>query len=675
MARLRSGGACFRGSQLVPALLLVLAVVDPASGEELPQDRVLFLASADRYSVVQGERFSIDVFLDETVPEDVEVHLPELPPGLEIDDMPVLVTRSDTTVEARIEGVARRPGRFIVNPIRIDTTSGPWFIPRLLVEVAPARGAPVPFGARWRLLREPVFQGQSVPVVLEITGIDSFTYPDSISVRTPPTGLFEEVSGIGSVLSDLVAGVELFQIPVAVFLFTPTSAGDVLIPSAEVEALGISATAPQLNLDVLPLPSMIQRTGSVGRFSMDASMSTLLLEPGESAELRVRVDGAGNFPVLDLPEISLDGLRILDQTESGEFSPDSETFLGYRGYRVQTIRLEPDGESSTGTVVVEGFSYIDPVTARVISMAPRVFEVEIPGEAGVTDAGRETPDFPLLSLDELRLLRWHRIADVRWPLFFFLAGPAIFAIVRLLSVQRRGGVVNIAILAGIVLFPAATIIPELNSFRLARAGELAGNGEYAVAGVLYDLELQEHGSHAGLHFNRGILAIRSENTFAAVYHLRRAARLAPEESTFRRAYTAYLEYAQPPDQIGLPVAVRPDIPILVLLVLWSAIWFVLLARSAVLRSIVLVSLVMATIIAGATLVWSLHVASQYEGIVRHEVTVRRIPDSSAEPWVQLNPVTTLNIELSYDDFFLVRTSSGVTGWVPQRDILELGAFR
>ncbi len=681
MLRYRVRVTCLRVFVLVLSalVLLVPATIVLAEDEnewDIPEDRVLFLSGPTLYEVVRGERFVIQLFLDRTEPEDVVLTLPTLPEGIDISEVPVLISRTDGVVEARIEGVARQAGRFVIDSIMVETTTGPWFVPRILVEAAPSPGAVVPFRARWRALRVPVYQGQSIPVVLEITGIDSFTYPDGISVRTPPTGLFEEVSGIGSVFSDFVAGIELFEIPVAVFLFTPTTTGSVEIPSAEVEALGVSATAPALSLDVQPLPDAASDLGAIGSFTYSVEIDRDTLAPGETAEVRIQVIGEGNIPVLDLPSLSAEGLLLVDQSESDDVQPDTETLLGYRGTRSRAIRLEAEEGSSRGTVRIEGFSYYDPSEDRVITTPPRVFELDIPLEGTVADPGREVPDLPLLSVDDLRQLRWYRLAELQWPFFLFLLGPAIFAVARLLSVRRkaprsRAGLV--AIVLSLIVLPSATFLPGLNVHRLGRAVDLVESGEYAVAGVLYDLELQDHPNHAGLHYNRGVLAVRSDNPYAAIFHLRRAVRLAPEQRKFREASLLAREYFQLPDQLGIPFGVRPDIFILLLLALWSAFWLVLLARSALPRSISLVSMIMAAVIVGSGLAWSIHVAVRPEGIVREEVTVRRIPDNSAEPWVQLDPVTTVQIELSYEQFHLVRTGTGVTGWVPQNTVRRLGS--
>lgn len=666
------------GACLFPALLSFFIHTGVAEAQEIPEDRLLLLSGSARYEVVRGREFTVQVFLDGTVPEDVTMELPELPDSISIETVPLLISRADNVVEAQIEIVAEEAGRFAIDPILFKTTTGPWYVPRLLVEAAPSPGDPVPFGARWRPLRSPIYAGQSVPVVLEITGIDSFTYPGSISVRAPQSGLFEEVTGIGSVVSETVAGVELFEIPVAVFLLTTTAPGRVTIPSAQVDALGIRSTAAAFDIDVRNLPAVVGDTGAVGQFSIDIDFDHTTVVSGQSVELLIRIDGAGNLPVLNFPDVSVDGLLLVDQSEASELTPDTDTLLGYRGRRDQVIRLEPEEGRERATITVESFVYYNPEFQRVVTTSSREYQLEIATEAGAAEPDRVVPEIALLSIEELQQLRWFRLLELEWPLFSFLLGPALFAVIRLSSVRRkgrRGTQTAVGIIASVLLFTSSGIFPVLNVDRLSRAEQLVANGRHDVAGVLYELELQDHPSHAGLHYNRGVLALRSENAFAAVFHLRRAARLVPEHAGFREALQSATDYFDAPDQINVPYSIRPDLFFLLLFVAWTAVWAVLLAKPALPRSITLATLLMVMVLVAGGSLWSIQVASREEGIVRREVTVRRIPDNSADPWVRLDPVTTVQIELSYEEFYLVQTGSGVTGWVPRDDIRSFGASR
>jgi hypothetical protein len=679
MRTTRKRSYTFRPALLPGILLVLLFATDPVGAQvdetEIPHDRILSLPGPNRFAVTVGEQFSVPVILEQTAPQEVSMTLPPLPPGIAVDEVPILLSGPEEVVEARIMVEARRAGRFVIEPIRIQTATGAWYVPRLLVEVAPSRDAAVPFGVRWRLLQEPVYQGQSTPVVLEITGIDSFTYPDSISIRSPQTGFFEETSGIGSVSSRIVAGVELFEIPVAVFLFTPTSAGDVVLPAAEVTAQGMSITSNALTVSILTLPESVRTGGAVGEFDFRASVDRNTVVPGETIELEMVLEGTGNIQVLDFPDVVATGLREVDQDEAETVGPDTETLLGYRGARTRRIRFEPDSDSRAGSIRVERFSFLDPRDDFVTTLDPHTWQIEILVDASEIEPERTMPDLALLTVTELMSLRWYRILDQRRSLLLFMIAPVLFGLGRLLSVRKKPRIPRagaVSLVAALILFVSWSIVPSLDLERLFRAEELIEEGNHAVAGVLYDLELQEHDNHAGLHYNRGVLAVRTGNTLAAVYHLRRAARLVPENAYVRSALVQALDYLETPDQIDLPVAVRPDFFFIAFLLLWTGFWLLLLLKPTLPRTITLISILMVGVLFSAGFIWAYRVENRPEGMVQRDVTVRRIPDLTAEPWLELLPATVVHIELSYDEFYLVRTSSGVTGWVSRRDVRGLG---
>lgn len=667
---------------LARVLLVLLVGVSPVWAEigdsEIPEDRILSLIGPNRFTVTVGEQFSVPVILEQTAPQEVTVELPPLPSGIAVDDVPTLLSGPEEVVEARILIEALQPGRFVIEHIPVRTATGRWYVPRLLVEVAPSWGTTVPFGVRWRPLQERVYQGQTIPVVLEITGIDSFTYPDAISIRSPQTGFFEETSGIGSVVSRKVAGVELFEIPVAVFLFTPTSSGNVVLPAAEVTALGMTVSSSALTLPIRPVPEVVRAGGAIGEFDLRVSLNRTTVMPGETVELEMVLEGSGNIPVLDFPEVTATGLREVDQDEVEALGPDMETLLGYRGTRTRRIRFEPDDDARSGSIQVERFSFLDPRDDFVTSVDQHTWQIEIPVDASDLQQERTPPELKLLTLAELASLRWYRILDRRQLLMLFAVAPLLFGLVRLISVRKkpkfsRGSAVSL--LFALMLLGSWTLVPPLNVERIRRAEELVEEGRPAVAGVLYDLELQEHPNHAGLHYNRGVLAVRTENSLAAIYHLRRAARLSPEHAGFRSALLLARDYLDVPDQIELPVAVRPDLLIIAMFLLWMGFWSLLLLKPTLPRTITLISLLMVGILLFTGFVWAYRVESRPEGMVQRDVTVRRIPDLTAEPWVELQPAAVVHIELSYDAFYLVRAGSGVTGWVPKADVRRLGSER
>ena len=215
-----------------------------------------------------------------------------------------------------------------------------------------------------------------------------------------------------------------------------------------------------------------------------------------------------------------------------------------------------------------------------------------------------------------------------------------------------------------------TLFPVVDRERIEDAMSSVEEGRPAVAGLLFDVEIDRHEWHAGLHFNRGILGLRANQPVVATYHLRRAVRLAPDNTLFREAMERSSRYFGLSDQVPIPRYPRLDYFILALLSLWTAFWIVLSARRRLRNTLGLVVVVMGMAGAGVGAAWAWSLDRQIEGVVREPIHVRRIPDETAVPWIALTEAQAVRIELLYDDFFLVRTGAGITGWVPQEAVLS-----
>jgi hypothetical protein len=279
------------------------------------------------------------------------------------------------------------------------------------------------------------------------------------------------------------------------------------------------------------------------------------------------------------------------------------------------------------------------------------------------------PELTLIPVAELARRAWVPLREV--PLFFavFAIGPALFAGSRLLFV-RTSSVALLSLLSMLAL--SAGLFPAVSTERLARAHEIDQEGRPAVAGVLYALELQRHGWHAGLHYNRGVLAVRARDPVDAIYHLRRAVRLAPARDDFRSALRDAEAFFELENQPRIPSPMGPDPAMIGLAVTWTLGWGFGGARRSAFRTGAVVSLAVATILFAGAWAWAASRASVSEGVVSSEVTVRRIPDRRAQAWVRLTPASVVRVELSYSEFYLVRTPSGVGGWVPQNALLIQG---
>lgn len=612
----------------------------------------------DRRRVERGETVTIAFSFPRNDPADVTLYLPELPEGLERREGAVVVTRGLRAMEVRVPLVAAVAGRWVLDPIRVEAPSTIAETHPVLIEVETPGTGVVPFRARWTA-PDRFRQGQSVPVVLEITGIDAYAFPEAVSIRAPESGLFEEVGGLGSVSSREIGGVTLYRIPVAGFIFTPSAPGTVTIPAAGIRAAGMEVRALPRSVTVEPLPERVQDTGAVGSFDIAADLEPKVIPAGGTATVTIEIAGSGNLPVLEFPSIDLEGFVEIDRSRISEVEPDRDGVTGYTGMRRLQIRVEALDGPEEGSVTVAQFPVWN-AREEVVELLPsmRLTADLVPSDAEAP-VERTPPEAALIDVDDLARLHWVPISEARWLFFVFLLGPLVFAVVKLVSV--RGAAVVVVTLP---LLLGATIVPRIDGERLARAAAIAAEGRPAVAAVMYELELQEHDWHPGLHFNRGVLAMRSGDAVQAVFHLRSAVRLAPERGDFRSVLAATQQYFETVEQPAIPWYPHPDYFAVAVFGIWTLLWLVLSARGRTRRAVGLVVLVVLGTVVSAGWLWAGVQADVTEAVIVEDVTVRRIPDGTAQPWLQAAAATAVTVELSYEDFYLVRTAAGVTGWVP-----------
>ena len=655
---------------LVLSTVIATACVALLSAQSVPSDEVELLSP--RYTTVEaGEQFLVRFLVPWSDPRTVEVGVQTLPSGIERGaDGPLLVSRGRQTLEVELPLVAREAGRYIVEPLWIRTPTMSYQTPDLLVDAVDPRGGAVPFRALWSVLRTPIYQGQSVPVVIKIAGIDTFAFPSLRSFRAPENGLFEEIGGVGTVDARQIAGVNVYEIPVASFLFTPTEAGEVILPSASVAAVDQTAEVPPMSIRVLPVPSVIESSGAVGRYRLTVLPVTPRIGTSGSGEVVMRMEGVGNLPLAQFPEVTLEGATQIGRSERSEVNPDRSGLSGYEGWREQTIRFEPLPEVNSATITIAPFRSFDPYRRTVDETPAQTISVTVVTHGGEEGDQTVALAFPLFPIDKLSSLRWVPLARVPWFGTLFLVGPLAYLIVRLVKRKR---------FLLVLLVPAVAL--ALSVPRLAYdALEIAARpSDQAIAPsearellVRYETALESDWWHAGLHYNAGVLASYAGDRVRAVSHLRRALRIVPELTVAREALTTVEARFGVTEGPVIPRGPRPIWPAGAVLAAWTAAWFLALQRDRFWRGFALAPLIVVIVVGGGWWWWSATQTRVTDAVVVERSTVRRIPDESAQPWITVDQATAVEVELSYEGFLLVRTATGVTGWVAQEALLIQG---
>jgi len=149
-----------------------------------------------------------------------------------------------------------------------------------------------------------------------------------------------------------------------------------------------------LAIEVLPLPAEGQppgfRPNNVGQLSIAAEVDRKQLRQGEAVRLTIRIAGAGNIALIELPELpELDGLRSYEPKPQ---TPKFQTGKGkLEGSRVYTMLVVADQAGELTIPAIE-LPYFDPSTAtyQIARTKPITLEVEANPDAvaAPADAGQ-----------------------------------------------------------------------------------------------------------------------------------------------------------------------------------------------------------------------------------------------------------------------------------------------
>ncbi len=162
-----------------------------------------------------------------------------------------------------------------------------------------------------------------------------------------------------------------------------------------------------INVKELPTNAPIGYTGSVGKFSFDASLDKSETKANEPVSLKIKINGTGNLKLIEAPEIN--------------FPPDLETYdpkivdnsrpsiNGVNGSKTIEYLLIPRHEGSY-TLDPITFSYFDLEKKQYVSHTAGPFNLKVGKGSGSTAAfssGMSKSDFQMIGKD----IRYIKIAE------------------------------------------------------------------------------------------------------------------------------------------------------------------------------------------------------------------------------------------------------------------------
>jgi BatD DUF11 like domain len=332
--------------------------------------------------------------------------------------------------------VPKRAGQFTIGPISLEYKGKTYATkPRKMMVTGAAQGYSPPQAARQRQAQRPQPQSQAAPAgavkqggskaVFVTTSVDrrsvyvnepvilTFRWYSRIQTLSQPQYNAPDTSGFWA--EDLppqreymthIEGKEYKVVEIRQVLF-PTTSGKLTIGPAELTVQvqdfkrqvrdplsdtffrnffstgqRVALQSKPIAVQVLPIPSVKRPgdfTGTVGKWSLSASLDRTEAKVGEAVTLEVRLFGQGNVKSVGKPQLPpLTGFKVYETVSSSEVQKKADTIQGVKIYRT-LLRPEVTGTLSIPPIA---YSYFDPrkkkfEQVKVPSLHLKVF----PGEA------------------------------------------------------------------------------------------------------------------------------------------------------------------------------------------------------------------------------------------------------------------------------------------------------
>jgi len=550
---------------------------------------------------------------------------------------------------------------------------------------------PYPVFLKWRILPEEFWQGQAVPLVLEVRNLVSLSLADATVLEEAPVGLLEDAHNLGSVKSRQSGEAVLYDVPMASWIWTVNGRGSFNFPAVRISVAGLSRRIEARTVNVLPLPAEALDGSAVGRFTLDVSWDEGPYGVGDIVSVKVRAGGVGNFNVLKLPVPELESAVLVGQNSDSSYVP---TLMGYEGWREEHFDFHIDGVGDL-ELTVPAWVWFD--TEVGLQEWPGLRASLIASDA---DAVRHGSNADLLL--GARLFRYKR-ASFHWRNGFwaFLYLPGFLALAILLFLGRMGkldarfqifnqGLTAVStlpmlfVLLPLAFFPPTFARTSISQIEMAtRAAESARWGDWETAAGLYaklgedveeDYDVKEGlAEHPGLLHDVSIVYMELGKPDMAMASIRRALFLRPGARRFNKTLDVLENRLGLSNQIPPTLTFPPFLVFIPLLLSVNALSFslvVLMFRRGVreLNFLVLSAFFLLSSLAVVGVcdhLWNRHTA----GVREDSKRLGKIPGPLATDWIQLPAGEMLSIVAFENDDCLVRTAYGLEGWLPRSSLI------
>jgi hypothetical protein len=629
--------------------------------------------SLDNDRFVVGQKFNVDLLVNTDQALKVQLVQPAYPAGLKLTTGPF--TRATTWTNASGQTVT---GTRITLSFRVVASGivslGPFTLtwngqsvvvparPLYLLEPDEAKNR-FPLEVRWKVRQGPYYQGQDIPIILQVQNLETLVPPTNVDVPAPANALWEKSVGLGEIEITAVGDDRILSLPWGVWMLIPTQSGTVTLPAVTVNVSGLIRQTAPLVLNILPLPSEVDQTRALGDFTYKVSVQRDGLGPGQFALVQ-EVRGQGNFPYLVFPNVAFPGLTLVSQQETSGYHP---TMAGYEGSLVQT-RVFSAEKPGKILVTLPGFVSFQPDLNKTWTWDPKVVQVSAstPGAMTLPASLPLTP----LDVDQVQAARPVKFWTQPWVWLIFLPGPLLLLASFLTKKGRKGGL--------LVLFPLVLILlgagdPEV--FQQQQALKQWNSQDFVKAHDTWQALAEAHPGEPGYWFNLGLATEKLKRSAEAVQAFENALASGFQGPQALQALRTLEKKQQLSDQF--PVWQGPDLAWILLGVAlaWNGLfvfWFLnrWTGRASWIIGIGLSLLLL--VVAGGTLAVAVSDYGRVNAVVGPtDAPLRRVPGALAEDWLTLRHGTTVAYQGFSGNYALVVSGYGLEGWVQLNYLLPV----
>lgn len=621
--------------------------------------------------VGRGDRFSIDFFIDYEDMGTISVEPPALPDGISLYkgpykrpywlQLPDGSTRKKTIITYTYS--TNKVGRFEVRPFLFTLGDNHLKTEPDIIRVGlyKNRELYMPYNVNWAFESGFHYEGQAIPIILEVKDLEEVMLFNDIIVAPPNKGIMESVNNIGQVDIQRIGAYSLYNIPVRGFVFTPTSSGKMKIPTGTVAARGIGSSSKATFIEVLKIPSGISSSGAIGDFKTSVWLKNTNLNENENIELHIKVEGTGNLNYFQLQSPSGEGLTLVNTIDISDY------FAGYGGYSgsretVYTFISDSSGEKN---IIIPAFPYLDPKTNIVNEGSSRTLSLSL---TAISDNFLDTTNkvsFPFMPrrVDSGGFSSSGRYKDPSSYLWL-LPGPLVFLIFFLTG--RKKTILGISI----VFLAAAGQINSNTSVDLAISQYEAGEYEQAIE---YFLEAgNDISDNSYLNYNLALAYYQVGDFGRSIYHARDAFYNDPFNSDYRNL----VKYVELKGGIKYPVELTfnlyPDAFLFLLMILVNTASFIgviYLVKNKNIYFITSVLLIGVSFLTLGGLGFSVIQKGRQVGIIMQDhVSVKKIPRLNSETVVKMKSGDSVLVKGDSDNYLFISTGTGIKGWINQSEL-------